>query len=124
MKRRAFIALAASAVLVVAVGASVAYANSVATNVRVVDFDQAGTGDTDDYFYGHVDTSRKCQGARTVKMLKQTSNGYKLVDTDRSSKHGAWATHGNVTGQPPLKFVATKSTRGNTVCKADSTFFS
>jgi hypothetical protein len=115
----------AAAVLVLAIGVAAAYAAKVGTSISVRTFD-ANTGDTDDVFVGDLDSSKaKCERGRVVKMFKQTSTGFKLVDTDISSFHGAWGTRGNLAGEPNLKFtVARKSlNHGALICKAASVNF-
>ena len=113
------------AVLLLAFGAATAYAAKFGTTITVRNFD-TNQGDTDDVFVGQLDSpSHKCLPGRKVKMFKETSSGFKLVDTDITSHHGAWGTRGNLAGEPNLKFtVARKSlNHGATVCKANSVKF-
>jgi hypothetical protein len=123
--RKSLGALTAAAVLVLAVGVPAAYAARVATSISVRTFD-ANTGDTDDVFVGDLDSSKaKCERGRVVRMFKQTATGFKLVDTDISSFHGAWGTRGNLAGEPPLKFTVAKKrlNHGALICKAASVNF-
>jgi hypothetical protein len=120
--RKSLGVLTAAAVVVLAVGVPAAYAAKVATHISVRGFD-SNPGNTDDVFVGDLDSSKaKCERGRVVRMFKQTSTGFKLVDTDISSFHGAWGTRGNLAGTPPLKFtVARKSlNHGALICKAAS----
>jgi hypothetical protein len=125
VKRRSLTAVGAAAVLVLGLGVALAHAASFNTQIEVRAFD-TNPGDTDDVFTGDLKSPRsKCLPRRTVKMFKQTSSGFKLVDTDLSSKHGAWGTRGNLAGEPPLKFKVTEKryNHGNLVCKGDTVNF-
>ena len=125
MYRKSLVALTAAAVLVLAIGVTAAYAAKVGTSITVRDYN-TNPGDTDDVFVGDLDSSKaKCERGRVVKMFKQTATGFKLVDTDISSFHGAWGTRGNLAGEPPLKFtVARKSlNHGALICKSASVNF-
>ena len=125
MYRKSLVALTAAAVLVLAIGVTAAYAAKVGTSITVRDYN-TNTGDTDDVFVGDLDSSKaRCERGRVVRMFKQTSTGFKLVDTDISSFHGAWGTRGNLAGEPNLKFtVARKSlNHGALICQANSVKF-
>jgi hypothetical protein len=69
-----------------------------------------------------VSDKRKCEGGRTVKLLVRPdgATNFKVVDTDRSSRLGAWATRFPFQDTDGQKVQATKKKLPNgDVCKAD-----
>jgi hypothetical protein len=112
------ILVVAVAVLVLGAGTASA-AKSYPTTVNFRDSD--GTA-SDVLITGDLRTNVRCRGGRTVKMFKRTGSSFKLLDVDRTSRNGAWAVRGDLTGLPDVKIKATKSTRkkGAIVCRADS----
>ena len=112
-----------TAVLVLGLGVALAHAASARTNLNVLGY-VLNSDDSDDVFTGNLNSpNRRCLPNRRVRMYKETGSGFKLVDTDRSSRHGAWATRGNLHGQPDLKFTVARRTYGNLLCRRDATRF-
>lgn len=124
MNRTRFLALAAASLLAIAIGAAVAHAATVNTTIEIRDLD---TNDPHDATAsGVIDSPRaKCLANRKVKFFKNVNNDhFVLLDTDRTSKRGAWSARGdieNAFGFPVLKVRVTRKTynHGNLVCKGD-----
>jgi hypothetical protein len=117
LRYKGTLALAAIAALILGVATAVA-AQSHATKLHF--FGNAGHGD-DQTLFGDLESNSKCLANRKVKMSKKVGGEFRLVDVDRSSRSGAWATRGNLAGTPDVLIRVTKDTRksGRVICKPD-----
>ena len=80
-------------------------------------------------FVGGLVTSEKqtCVGQRTVKIFRLEGSSQSLVDTDKTSKGGAWSGFGGFKGSDGVKAVLTKRNIGRRghkhICKGASETF-
>ena len=124
MKRFILVVVAAVAALFLAVGVAAAAAPTFSTTIT---FDAFTGPDDNATFDGRIDSPNiPCLANRTVKAYKDTGAGaFELFDTDQTSRNGAWAVRGNVTGEPPVKFKVTKKNIGTKAkpkyCLGDTT---
>jgi len=118
-KTQGLIAIAAT----VAVGALAPAASGRATFETSVDISNGTVSGNSFLMVGSVfSEKRKCEGGRTVKLLVRPKGEtkFKVVDTDRSSRLGAWATRFPFQDTDGQKIQATKKKlRNGDVCKAD-----
>jgi hypothetical protein len=119
LKRKGILALALAAAATLAVGVAVAFAAK-SYSTHIVFLGNNGPTANDQTFFGDLNSSPKCRGARLVGLFKQTSKGSRLLDVDLSSLNGAWALRADVTGLPDLTVHVKreKRSRGRVVCKA------
>jgi hypothetical protein len=75
-----------------------------------------GPGDPYAHAAGQLDTAHeRCRGLRKVRMYKQTSSGYRRVDTILSSSRGAWGFlyPSNYPSVDHVRFTVTEDVRRN-----------
>jgi hypothetical protein len=109
MKR--IVVVAATVVAVSLIVAAVASARVETT----IEFRDSSGAPGDRLLFGTVDSPQgKCRSGRTVKVFVRRLPGkgggpLELLDTDRTSRHGAWAVRGNLFGVPSAEIrVANK----------------
>jgi hypothetical protein len=119
----AIVALAAMAMLVVGVGTAFAV-QRYSTKIQVVQF--SGT-ENDGLLDGALQTNAKCLGPRLMQASRKTASGFKVIDQDFSSAHGAWAFRGQFGPFPSTVRIEVAKTkirnrRGDVVavCKPDT----
>ena len=119
LKRKGILALALAAAATLVVGVAVASAAR-SFSTHIVFLGNSGEDLSDQTFFGDLNSSPKCRGARLVGLFKQTSNGSRLIDVDLSSFNGAWAVRADVSGLPELvvRVKREKRSKGRVVCKA------
>jgi hypothetical protein len=121
-KGRLRAAILAATVAVMAFGIADAQAARIDTEFGDTGVNCGAGPDPNHCLYSGFITSpkNKCLAGRTVKMFALfTGGGQKLVDTDRTSKHGAFAGLGKPSTVSAAKFkVLEKRVHGDT-CKAD-----
>jgi hypothetical protein len=120
-KLRLNFTLLVAAAIVAAVAATSAYAASISTQVEIGLIATRATGDN--VVVGIVKSPNpKCRRYRTVKLYKRVigTTSFTLVDTDRTSRHGAWAARGDVEDADRIKVSATRAKRhhGDVVCES------
>jgi hypothetical protein len=91
LRRKGIIALAAIATLAIGVSMAFAATPKYPTKVQPNSFD--GT-ENDGLLDGFLETNSKCLGPRLMQVSRKTNSGFKVVDQDYSSAHGAWAFRG------------------------------
>ena len=95
MRSRIAIVLAAAAAVLAATPAS---AHNAAFDSTIQITGQVGTVVNDYQYYGEVSSPRDgCIPGRTVKIFALTTDGRKLVDTDRTSRNGFFFGGGDFT---------------------------
>jgi hypothetical protein len=95
------------AAIAVVVAVSLALAGIASARVATtIEFRDTSGAPGDRLMFGTVDSSQgKCRAGRTVKVFvrrisKKGGGQLELLDTDRTSRHGAWAVRGNLFGVP------------------------
>ena len=124
MKRVSLGVAAVTAALALAGGAATAHNTSLATTIAI---DGNTLFDADHFlFYGHLESSRaNCLKGRTVKLLVERGGETMALDTDRSSRKGAWAVISSFeAGDSNSRVKVTRKNIGpnghHHVCKSDS----
>jgi hypothetical protein len=116
-------ALVAATLAVMLLGAAQANAKAIDTDFGDTSVSCLSGPDPDHCLYSGFITSpkHKCLPGRTVKMFALFMGGdQKLVDTDRTSRHGAFAGIGQPSTVSAAKFkVLRKKVRGGT-CEGDT----
>lgn len=129
MRSKGIIAVAAiAAIAILAIGVSAAFAaKSYPTKIQPANF--SGT-EHDAILDGALQTNSKCLGPRLLQVSKKTNSGFKVVDQDYSSAHGAWAFRGDFGPLPATVKVEVakaklRNRRGEVtaVCRANSVTF-
>ena len=122
--RRAILGAAFLSVALTFAGGAAAHNTSFETTILL-----AGTagfvGDDRVLVIGHLEAERKaCLRGRTVELTVQRNGETKVLDTDRSSRKGAWATRGAIaSGTSPRARVLRKNIgprRHRHICAGDS----
>jgi hypothetical protein len=122
VKLRILLGLTAIGVLLLGVAVAVAGSRPIPTEVV---FDHASCFRSRCIYSGYLDSPKlaKCRPHRKIKLYDSPPNreSYRLVDTDRSSKHGAWAVRAVILSSP-VKIKATKKRFGpdHRPCGSDS----
>jgi hypothetical protein len=95
MKRRILIGFALGALVLVTSPAS-AHETSFNSTIKIDGL--VGVTVNDYRYYGHVRSPKgRCVSGRKVKIFSLTSEGRKLIDTDRTSRNGFWFGGGDFT---------------------------
>jgi hypothetical protein len=121
--------MALAAIAILAFGVSMAYAATpkYPTKIQVNSFDG---NENDGLLDGFLETNSKCLGPRLMQVSRKTNSGFKVVDQDYSSAHGAWAFRGRLGPFPATVKVEVARTRLQNargavtgVCKPDAVQF-
>lgn len=91
MSRKAILALALIATMAIGVASASGAVKKYPTKILVADF--TGTAN-DGILDGALQTNSKCLGPRLMQASRSTASGFKVVDQDYTSAHGAWAFRG------------------------------
>jgi hypothetical protein len=112
MKRVAAVAAVVTVSLAVAGIASARVATT-------IEFRDTSGAPGDRVMFGTVDSPQgKCRSGRTVKVFVRRISAkgggqLELLDTDRTSRHGAWAVRGNLFGVPSAEIRVPKKNLGH-----------
>lgn len=120
--RRILLGLGAIAGLLFGVGVATASSRPIPTEVV---FDHASCFRSRCIYSGYLDSPKlaKCRPHRKIKLYDSPPNreSYRLLDTDRSSKHGAWAVRGLILSSPvKIKVTKRRFGPGHRPCGSDS----
>ena len=122
MKRKGILALVIAVAGVLTIGAGVALAaHRYSTKIAFLGNSGPSSDPNDQTFYGNLNSSANCVGARKVGLFRETSGGdFKLIDVDLSSFNGAFALRAELNGAPKLAIQVAKDKRNNgkVVCRS------
>ncbi|UJA21275.1 hypothetical protein HJD18_14350 [Thermoleophilia bacterium SCSIO 60948] len=80
-----------------------------------------GGGAEDFLITGHLRSADKCLGGRKMTMVAIRAGERRKVDTDRSSRAGAWAFRGRLNSSvDDLKITVKRSRAGGDTCGSDT----
>ena len=116
MRRKGILVLAGIAALMLATGVAAAATRAEASRMSATHISVRSVAkfaeNSNVMFAGDLSSlNHRCLAHRKVKFSKETSSGFKLLDTDRSSANGAFAVKGNLRNKPTVKLEVTKHTR-------------
>jgi hypothetical protein len=97
MKTRLIVSLVGVAAILIGASIAAAGGRSASTTLTLVDFADSNNNGMSDYIIGTVSSpKRKCEGGRTVKIIRRFPGAgeLKLIDTARTSTKGYWAGGG------------------------------
>jgi hypothetical protein len=127
VSRKAILALALIATMAIGVTSASGAVKKYPTKILVADF--TGTSD-DGILDGALQTNSKCLGPRLMQASRRTASGFKVVDQDYTSAHGAWAFRGQFGPLPStikveIARAKLRNRRGEVVgvCKPDTVQF-
>ena len=69
--------------------------------------------------YGTLESDKaRCESARSMQFLSNQTGAFEPLDTDRSSRNGAWSFDVDIDDVDTAKIKVARATAGNDTCRA------